>query len=376
MFNMTGPNRQFSRLGPNNDAVYSVSGIGDTRAMTTKFDALAAISAAPPALGTESVANAIETQFGLAGEFSPLVSERDQNFLLRTGDGKQYVTKVTSAHEDPAATDFQIGALLHLEKAQGLLVPRVCRTREGRPSGELLHNDTRHRLRVVSWVGGAPLEDRVPDTASVRAFGAALARLDAALCSYSHPGASPVLLWDLQRTPELRGLTANIDDASVRRGVVRAIADYEDGVVPVLADLRSQVIHGDANPGNVLIADAGIGFIDFGDMTRAPLIFDVAIACAYLRSFGDDPLEYIVPFIEAYHSVTQLENEEADLLFDLVRARLAATVTLLYWRLAERAENDPYREKTLEKESGAERFLARLDSLGRAGFRQKLACCQ
>ncbi len=344
--------------------------------MTTRFDALAAISAAPPALGTEYVANAIEAQFGLAGKFSPLVSERDQNFLLRTDDGKKYVAKVTSAHEDPVATDFQIGALLHLEHAQGLLVPGVCRTREGRSSGELCDNDTRYRLRVVSWVGGVPLEDLVPDTAGVRAFGAALARLDEALENYSHPGESPVLLWDLQRTPELRGLIANIDDTSVRRRVVQAIADYEERVVPVLADLRSQVIHADANPGNVLVADAGIGFIDFGDMIRAPLIFDVAIACAYLRSFADDPLEYIAPFIEAYHSIARLENQEADLLFDLVRARLAATVTLLYWRLAERAENDPYRKKTLEKESGAERFLARLDSLGRASFRQKLDCFQ
>ena len=76
MFNRTGPNRQFSRLDPNNGAVYRVVGIGDTRAMTTESAALTAILVEPPSLATEVVAGAIETQFGLVGEFSPLVSER------------------------------------------------------------------------------------------------------------------------------------------------------------------------------------------------------------------------------------------------------------------------------------------------------------
>ena len=372
MFNRTGSNRQFSRLDPNNGAVYRAAGIGDTRAMTTESAALAAILVEAPSLATEVVAGAIETQFGLVGEFSPLVSERDQNFLLRTGTGERYVAKVTSGAEDAAVTDFQIGGLLHLEKAANVLVPRVYRTLAGAASGHIADGKGAYRLRVVTWVNGEPLESRPLDTATSGRFGRALARLDAGLAAYSHPGENPPLLWDLQRTVELRDLIENITDFSVRDSVASVFDDFEKQVLPVLGTLRAQVIHADANPGNILLADEGIGFIDFGDMMKAPLVFDVAIAASYLRVFEADPLQFIVPFVEAYHSITPLNKLEADLLFDLVRARLAMTVTLLYWRLGARSEDDLYRQKALDAESGAERYLALLDSLGRTAFRQKL----
>ena len=372
MFNRTGPNRQFSRLDPNNGAVYRVVGIGDTRAMTTESAALTAISVEPPSLATEVVAGAVETQFGLVGAFSPLVSERDQTVLLRTGTGEQYVAKVTSGAEDAAATDFQIGGLLHLEKAADLLVPRVYRTLAGEASGHITDGNSTHRLRVVTWVNGEPLESQPLDTVTSGEFGRALARLDAGLAAYSHPGENSPLLWDLQRTAELRDLIQSITDLSVRYRVASVFDDFEKRVLPVVGTLRSQVIHADANPGNILLTDEGIGFIDFGDMMKAPLVFDVAIAASYLRVFEGEPLQFIVPFVEAYHSITPLNALEADLLFDLVRARLGMTVTLLYWRLGARSEDDPYRQKALDAESGAERYLALLDSLGRTAFRQKL----
>ena len=71
-----------------------------------------------------------------------------------------------------------------------------------------------------------------------------------------------------------------------------------------------------------------------------------------------------------------IEATEADLLFDLVRARLATTITLLYWRLEARDEDDPYRQKTLELESGASQFLHLLDRIGRTAFREKLSYIQ
>ncbi|MCO4811373.1 MAG: phosphotransferase [Gammaproteobacteria bacterium] len=340
--------------------------------MKTESAALTAILAEAPSFATEVVARAIETQFGLAGDFSPLVSERDQNFLMQTGTGEKFVVKVTSGAQGAAATDFQIEALLHLEKAPDLRVPRVYRTLAGKASGHIGDGARTYRLRVVTWVDGDPLESQPLDIATSGTFGRALARLDAGLAAYSHPGENPPLLWDLQRLTELRNLTENITDLSVRERVAGVINDFEKRVLPIAETLRSQVIHADANPGNILLTDEGIGFIDFGDMMKAPLVFDVAIAASYLRVFGTEPLRFIVPFVTAYHSITPLKSLEADLLFDLVCARLAMTVTLLYWRLSARREDDPYRQKALADEAGAERYLALLDSLGRTAFRQKL----
>ena len=114
------------------------------------------------------------------------------------------------------------------------------------------------------------------------------------------------------------------------------------------------------------------GLIDFGDMIRAPLICDVAIAAAYLRSGSDDPLELIAPFLAAYDAVRPLREPEIALLFDLVRARLATTITILYWRMNARRDDDRYRQKTLEEEAGAIGFLDALSDLGAAGFSGRL----
>jgi len=344
--------------------------------MSQESKVLAALKVDAPNLATEAVAEAVAAQFGLEGEFASLVSERDQNFMLQAVDGATYVAKVTSVLEEPLATDFQINALLHLEDRCDPAVPRVVRTRTGEPAGEIAGKSGRHSLRIVSWVAGDLLETQGLNEQNVAQFGRALAQLDEALSGYSHPGEDPVLLWDLQRVPVLRKLIGLIDAPAVRDSVARAIGDYEKHVVPVLGNLRSQVIHSDANPGNVLLSKDGVGFIDFGDIIKAPLVFEVAIAASYVRSHDEDPLRYLVPFVAAYHEALPLAAVEADLLFYLVRARLSTTITLLYWRLSARDAADPYRQRTLSLEGGAEKFLAALDAMGPDAFRRKLSFIQ
>ena len=341
--------------------------------MTTDSPALMAITAAAPTIEESFVIRAVREQFGLQGEYSPLVSERDQNFLLRTADESRFLVKVTSAVEDAATTDFQIGALQHIENAGGILAPRIVPTVGGDSSGELIGDGKTHRLRVMTWVEGEQLEKLHIDAALAGKFGSALAQLDLALQGYSHPGENPALLWDLQRVGELRGLLDAIGDPVAQDGATRAIDDYENHVVPALPALRAQVIHSDANSENVLVTDDGVGFIDFGDIIKAPLVFDVAIAASYLRDFDEDPMMFIEPFIGGYHAVLPLQAVETRLLFNLIRARLATTITLLYWRLCTRPENDPYRQKALHLEGGAGKFLTALDALGRHAFDKRIS---
>ena len=59
-------------------------------------------------------------------------------------------------------------------------------------------------------------------------------------------------------------------------------------------------------------------------------------------------------------------------MFDLIRTRLATTLTLMYWRLSARDEDDPYRQKTLENESNAFDYLVYLTDLGREEFNRRL----
>lgn len=340
--------------------------------MNTVTPALAANATIPPTFDAAAVAEAVASQFGLRGEYAPLVSERDQNFRFDAEDGARYVVKVVGAAEDEVTSAFEAGLLRHLQPFDGVVAPTIVPTINGGDFGEIASASARHRLRVVTWVDGEPLEDQPFDTDTADTFGAALARLDVALVDYSHPGENRLLAWDLQRVGELAALNHHIDGSDTRDAISRAIDDYQTRVLPAKPSLGSQVIHGDANLGNVLASSDGIAFIDFGDSVRAPRVFDLAIAAAYLRPEGDDPAALIAPFVAGYHTVASLDTLELDLLFDLVRARLATTITLLYWRLSARDPDDPYRKKTLELEGGAERFLARLESLGRAGFRGKL----
>ncbi|MDJ0712238.1 MAG: phosphotransferase [Woeseiaceae bacterium] len=336
--------------------------------MTPRKTALSAIAIAPPDATVADIAAEVKAQFGLTGDYVPLVSERDQNFRLTCRDGRRFVVKVTSSLEEPAVTDFQIDALLHLEREPRLALPRVVRTADGHKSGTIDVGGTACRLRVVGFVEGTPIDELDLTSALAASFGTALARLDQALDGFTHPGEQPLLLWDMQRTSEVRDLLGYIDDEGLRQRVSAVIDDFDERVAPIMPALRSQVIHCDANPENVLQCEHGIGFIDFGDMMRAPLVFDVAIAAAYLRA--EDPLKLVVPFVMAYRREYPLLDEELDLLFDLLRSRLATSITLLYWRSRERDAEDEYRNKLLASEQSAISFLRALDALGRERFRR------
>jgi len=325
------------------------------------------IAAAPPSFGIKTVADAVSLQFGQRGEFRPLVSERDQNFCLRTADGSQFLVKVTSAVEVAMTTALQVNALRYLEQHADVTAPRVITTLGGDAWG-WIDDGTSHRLRLLSWVDGEQLEVRGIDAALAGAFGRALGDLDNALAGFVYEGDNPVLLWDLQRVGELRSVLHCIDDAVVRASVEAAIDDFDEIVAPLEKGLPRQVIHADANPENVLACNGGIGFIDFSDMVRAPRCFEPAIAASYLRTDADDPLQLLRPFLAGYHAVAELEASEVELLFDLVRARLATSIALLYWRLQDRPADDEYRRKSLELESNASHFLAALDALGRDVF--------
>ncbi len=330
---------------------------------------------APPAVAVAAVASAVEQQFGVAGHYLPLVSERDQNFHLKSADGRQFVVKVTNATEAATVSDFHVQMLLHLQQTSAVGTPQVRLTIDGRPYGDIEVDGSTCRLRVVSYLEGSLLAGAAIDDLLAHEFGRQLATLGRGLRGFSHAGEKPLLLWDLQRVAELRPLQHHIDDRRGLDAVASATDDFEHLIVPLLDRLPAQVIHGDPNPENVLL-DAGkrrfSGFIDFSDAIRAPRVFDVAIAASYLRADSPDPLRLIVPFVGGYIAVTPLQDNEIAALFDLARARLVTTITLLYWRLAARDEQDPYRQKTLQLESGAINFLHSLDSLGRAHFTEQI----
>ena len=103
------------------------------------------------------------------------------------------------------------------------------------------------------------------------------------------------------------------------------------------------------------------GIVDFGDMTHAPLVCDLAVAVADVLHGRDDAIDAAEVMIGGYIEVTPLDDEEAGLLADLVAARLAADVTLTTWRLQVYPDNAAY---AADSESGAPAFLDSIEAAG------------
>ncbi len=342
---------------------------------------LAIIASELPQLTVQAAIGLMQEHYAIeVVRAEPLVSERDQNFRLRTADGRRLVLKIANSAEDPVVTDFQIKALQHMEDYQSrhgtrFNAPRIVLTTDNRPQITTGSNGLSHVVRVVTFVEGVPLGDVQPSIAYCHNAGRYLAELDLALRDFEHPGANQNLLWDMKRAADLRQLLPYISQTVVRDRVARCLDHFEQHALPNFDKLRWQVIHNDLNPDNVLLAAKGspevAGIIDFGDMLRAPLIVDIAIAVSYLRWTGADVLAGVAAFVSGYSRVSALEESEIDLLFDLIRTRLAATISIRYWRIGERSPDDPYLKKILQ-ENSAENFLAWLEELPRERVRRLL----
>ena len=332
------------------------------------------MTAEPPIFDDDYVISLVKTRFGFDATTKRLLSERDQNFLVTSVEGAKFVLKIANPEEDVSVTDFQIQALLHIEqKNPRLSVPRVIRGVQGETGFGISDDRQNYFVRMVSYLQGTPFDGLSCSSVYRYNLGRELAALGHALKDFVHPGAYHSLLWDMSHALELRQMLGHIPDQSARGDVASTLDIFETDVQPVLGKLRAQVIHNDLNPGNALVAENDPnqvgGIIDFGDMVHGPLIVDVAVAAAYHRALQGNPLEQIAHFLAGYSSVTALEQQEIDLLFDLIKTRLATTVAILYWRASRKGPDDPYLADAFQGESTSTEYLHRLAEVPRKAAR-------
>jgi hydroxylysine kinase len=339
------------------------------------IDGLRAASPVP-----EARAQALAAEYyGLPTTARRLDSERDQNFRLRTPDGRDYVLKIANPAEDRPVTNLQTAALLHLAAADPKLpIPRVFQALNGAVELDIAFDDGSSRIvRLLSFLAGTPMHQVAPSAALRRDLGQCAARLARGLSNFSHPAAGHKLLWDIQHAAELRPLIDTVPDG--QREVVECFLDgFETHAVPALPLLPTQPVHNDLNPHNVVVDPAdherACGIIDFGDLTLTARVNDLAIAAAYQVADSDDPLAPACELISAYHAVTPLEPGERAVLFDLIATRMVMTVVISNLRAARYPEN---REYILRNTKAAAARLARIAKLSREqAARQIERACQ
>jgi len=317
----------------------------------------------PPAFSNAEAINTAAERYGIHAKVRPLVSERDQNFRLDTEDGKRFVLKISNCAEQLRGVDFQNQALVHVAKRDASFpLPRVIPNLEGHLHCSVEHGGRIHFVRVLSWLDGMVLNNATADSGLANRLGRLLARLGLALADFDHPGSNPPSLWDLKRASGLRELLVHVEDPGLKQLIGQTLDRFDSKVKPVLDNLRAQVIHNDLSLGNVLMDEAQpdliSGIIDFGDMTKSPLIIDLAVAAAYQLSDGADPLGGALPMIAGYHAVQPLQEPEMKLLADLIKTRLITSLLINSYRVSLFPEN---REYLMISYESARNFLINLN---------------
>lgn len=287
-------------------------------------------------------------RFGIHATATRLVAERDENVHLRAEDGREFVLKLTNPAEDPLVTGFHTDALLHIARVDRTLpVPQLVRSHAGHVEETIVTDGAPARIaRLFTFMPGVPLY-RAPRSALQRhMLGRCLARLDRALQGFHPVLAGHELAWDLQHAARLRPLLDEIEDPARRSLATLFLDRFERHVVPRLPELRTQVIHNDYQPYNVLVdATAGIevtGVIDFGDAVVAPLINDVAVACAYHVDGAPRPFDHVAELLAGYTDIVPLRPVEVAILSDLLTTRMVMTVAISNWRARRQPENQAY----------------------------------
>ena len=324
-----------------------------------------------PAFSEEQAIDIAFNHFGLKAKASNLLSERDQNFLLEVDGDKKYVLKIANSCEEHLVTDFQIQALIHIAKKSDLSIntPKILQSVDGRNS-IMLETDTGvHVARVVSYLDGMTLGDRAPSAKLCRDMGRYLARLGFLLKDFKHPGSDHSLLWDMKEALKLREILSHIKNETTRHLVETVLEDFEKNALTIFDSIRWQVIHSDMHAYNIIVsesnADKVAGIIDFGDMLLSPLIVDLAVAASYLRVVDGDPLSLITEFLYGYHQEIPLKRMEISILHDLIKTRLAATISILDWRASFRDKDDAYLKANAGEKLVAELFLKKLSEIPR-----------
>ena len=318
---------------------------------------------APPTLSLPELAALARDRFGVEGKARALHSERDQNARI-TGAQGSFVLKIANPAEDPAQIALQNATLAHLERAGVAGLPRLMRALDGSDCAEVQVDGQTSLVRLVSWIEGQPMAEAPRSPEQLANLGAFVGRLSRGLQGFGHPAAfRPDFFWSLDHVLTLRPWAADIADPARRRLIEALFARYASRVAPVLPSLRASVLHQDANDNNVIVdrksPDRVVGLIDFGDMCFGRTVNELAITLAYALLDAPDLYAAARAVIAAYAAEFPLLEPEADVLYDLMRMRLAASVCIS----SHQSQLHPENHYLLITQTPAFALLERLDKI-------------
>lgn len=275
---------------------------------------------------------ALQKYWGVEAQLTQLDGEYDLNFLA-TGD-QDYILKVMRVGCESGFIDLQCRAFDHLRaEAPNVPVPAIIKT----TSGELFTSapDETGAMRIV-WlmekIEGKTYANWRPHSADLlHDVGVNVGAMDKALADFDHPSLRRSFKWNLMESFWISDETASIGNAS-RRDLIEDIIHGFRQIEPNLNALPNVAIHNDVNDYNILV-NGGLenrahvsGLIDLGDMCASPRICDLAITGAYMVLDHPKPEAALCALVAGYHAAYPLTGAEIDMIWPLLRMRLAVSV--------------------------------------------------
>ena len=271
----------------------------------------------------------LRNQFGLEKpEVKKLNGYDNLNYHIKN-DTTDYIFKTYTYDEELLVIlEAENAALLYLQEEEKGTFPSPIPFVKGDFVRVLTLNGKKTICRMLSFLEGGFLGDEKPTKGLFQSLGSFLAKMDIRFQKFNnYTIKARQWQWDLQYLHLNKKYIVDISDAHDRSIVSYFFQQYEENVMPVLPELRKQIIHNDANEWNVLTTDGRVsGIIDFGDLAHAPLINELAIAIAYACFEVENPIEWASHILKSYHQILPIKEKEVKVLYYLVAARLCTSV--------------------------------------------------
>jgi len=278
--------------------------------------------------------NCLLQSWGIKTRLTALDGEFDLNFKAEAADGCRFLLKVMRSGCDVGLVEMQCQALQHIHASSQLVsVPSVVPSKAERTFEALIDEVGNVRLVwVLSFLEGVDYAGFTPKSPHlISHLGTSIANLHLALEGFQHKSLQRDFKWNLTQAAWINDSLTFITDP-LRRELLRSVMmDYHEQL-DVIRALPSFATHNDINDYNLLVS-ASLddqpkisGIVDFGDMCSSPRICDLAIAGAYIVLDHTQPEQALSSLVAAYHAVLPLDEGEIDLIYPLLRSRLAVSV--------------------------------------------------
>lgn len=299
-----------------------------------------------PPFNIDQAARAVKNQFGIEASLHVLNGERDLNYLV-TAESDQFVFKIANREESHAMLECQHQALQHLATHQ--VVPQLASSIVSLNGSvvETISSDDgdKYFCRLLRYVEGQLLATVQPQSVELLIdIGKTLALIDRALHGFNHQALKRPLLWNMNDGLNTVGrFKPLLDNVSKRKLVAHFESQFHATVLPLLKNLRTGVIHNDANDNNVLVYEDDRqcvnSVIDFGDMVYSWLAVEPAVAAAYAMLGKDEPLEVAAAIIGGYHNQLPLLEPEISALYHFITMRLCMSVCICAYQRSVEPDN-------------------------------------